>query len=274
MKANNYIVCSTVRSGSTLLCKTLAQLTGCGQPKEYFHRHTIERLQLDNNPERFLSYCQEIVQESALSQSAFGMKMHWHQLLDCLRLARQSSELSHCSDLEIINALFPKVTFIYLRRRDVIAQAVSAAIATQTGRWEKPTHRPEPASTTPIKFQPWRIYEWDQALRSQYQLWQQFFSTYQLPHYEITYEDLVANFPTEISNILSYINYPSNAFSQEFSQGLSIPTKRQGNQTNQKFIRYYTLLPRPVSAMIFRLYEKVVPLIRPSSEPTAEANAS
>ncbi|MBF2097066.1 MAG: hypothetical protein IGQ88_01650 [Gloeomargaritaceae cyanobacterium C42_A2020_066] len=33
----SYIICSTQRSGSTLLSKTLTQLGDCGKPDEYFN---------------------------------------------------------------------------------------------------------------------------------------------------------------------------------------------------------------------------------------------
>ena len=82
MPANNYLICSTVRSGSTLLCKTLEQLDGCGNPQEYFHRHLVKKLKLNNNPQKFLEYCDGIVQKGIDNHGTFGIKMHWYQLVD------------------------------------------------------------------------------------------------------------------------------------------------------------------------------------------------
>lgn len=259
-KPKNYMVCSTVRSGSTLLCKTLEQLEGGGQPQEHFHRHTIQRLKLDHNPDAFLRYCQTIFEDSLAEHRVFGIKMHWWQLFDCLRLARQSPRFEPQSDLDILNSLFPDLRFIYLQRRDVIAQAVSAAIATQTGRWEKlkPSSgkSTKPAQEKPLKFQPWRIYEWHQALKSHHQSWQDFFADHHLAHHNIIYEDLVDAFIPQMARAMDYIGIDETG---QLDQ-LEIPTRRQATQTNQRFINYYTLMPEPLSAMIYRLYRQLRPV--------------
>ena len=182
MEPKSYIICSTVRSGSTLLCNSLGQLDGYGQPEEYFHRHTIKRLNLNLHPDKFLAYCQSISQEAFNRHGVFGIKMHWWQMFDFLNLARQSPHLKEKQDLEILNMLFPNPKFIYLWREDIIAQAISAAIALQTGQWENPRKsEPKPGVQTKknpqkfrIKFQPWKIYEWETSLRVQNQAWQQF----------------------------------------------------------------------------------------------------
>ena len=141
MQASNYLVCSTVRSGSTLLCKTLEQFDGFGKPQEYFHRHLVRKLRLNNNPQKFLEYCDDIVREGIENHGTFGMKMHWWQLIDFLGLARQCPHLKERTNLEILSILFSNLKFIYLWRNDIEAQAISAAIASQTGEWEKLNQR-------------------------------------------------------------------------------------------------------------------------------------
>ncbi|MEM9161529.1 MAG: Stf0 family sulfotransferase [Cyanobacteria bacterium P01_F01_bin.4] len=256
----NYMVCSTVRSGSTLLCKTLEQLDGGGQPQEYFHRHTLQRLNLDHNPDAFLRYCHTIFEESLTKHGVFGLKMHWWQLFDFLRLARQSPRFEHQSDLDILNSLFPDLSFIYLQRRDIVAQAVSAAIASQTGQWEKFKHSSskgtKPVKAKPLKFQPWRIYEWHQALKAHNQFWQDFFIENHLEHHDIVYEDLVEAFPQEITSVTDYIGIHDS----KLLEGIEIPTQRQFTPTNQRFINYYTRMPKPLSAMLYQLYRQLRPM--------------
>ena len=262
MKPQNYVVCSTVRSGSTLLCKTLEQLGSCGRPEEYFHRHTIRRLKLDNNPKAFFKYCQEIVQQGQLEQSdslrsePFGLKLHWWQLLDFLRLARQSPRFASHSDIEILNTIFPNLTFIYLHRGDIVAQAVSAAIATQTGQWERLSKNESDRPTAwnkPIKFQPWRIYEWDKALREHNASWQTFFRNNSITPHEIVYEDLISAFPPQMNRLLQTLKVDANVASAD----LNAPTQRQGNQINQQFISTYRRWPRPLLKALYRLYRLI-----------------
>lgn len=245
MKKTSYIVCSTVRSGSTLLCKTLENLNEFGHPEEYFHRHTLQKLNLENHPDKFLDYCHSIYNLT----NSFGIKMHWWQLLDFLKLARQSPQFEQKGDWEILDTLFPNLNFIYLWRRGVESQAVSAAIASQTGQWEKSYGDQTP--TKSIKFKPWKIYEWEKSLQDQNRCWRQFFRDNHLNYYEIIYEDLVESFSQEIANVIAHIGVEQGHTNQ-----LEMPTQRQSDATNQRFISYYTLIPKPLLNILYQLYRQ------------------
>ena len=263
MEQKSYIVCSTPRSGSTLLCKTLEQLGGYGQPKEYFHRHTIKRLKLNNNPDKFISYCHSIFEDGLDTHGVFGMKIHWWQVFDFLTIARQSPRFKKKEDLDILTTFFPNPKFIYLWRRDILAQAVSATIAMQTGNWEKirnnkaknplqseaKLHKDKLKS---LKFQPWRIYEWEKSLAENNQCWRKFFRDNCLNYYEIVYEDLVKSFVKEITNILDYIGVNNN----QITNKIEAPTQRQSNMINQKFIDHYKFFPEPLLKLLYWLYLK------------------
>ncbi|MEM9809295.1 MAG: Stf0 family sulfotransferase [Cyanobacteria bacterium P01_D01_bin.56] len=244
---SNYIICSTVRSGSTLLCKTLESLDDFGYPEEYFHVHRLRKLKLDSSPDDFLKYCDSIFTKS--ESDRFGIKMHWWQLMDFLALARQSSQVEDKRDLDILNAIFPNLKFIYLWRRDVASQAVSAAIASQTGQWEKSLQ------SKPAKFQPWKIYEWEQSLEEQNRYWQTFFQDNHLSYYEITYEDLVASFAQEITQVINHIDGQQD----QPVKPLKMPTQRQSNVTNRRFLAYYRLIPKPLLNSLFQLYCQLKP---------------
>ena len=257
----SYVVCSTVRSGSTLLCKSLEKLGYCGKPEEYFHRHTIKRLKLGKNPDRFLEYCNSVLQKGVTKNGIFGIKMHWWQLSDFLTLARQSTDFKQKQDLEILHAIFPNLKFIYLWRQDITAQAVSAAIAMQTNQWEKFSRSEiENQSTNKqgikkdaeksIKFQPWKIYQWEKSLQDQNQYWRQFFRDNCLDYYEINYENLIDSFTQEISNIINYLDIDMTLATEK----IGMPTQRQFNQTNQQFMKYYRRLPKFFLAVLYRLY--------------------
>ena len=251
----SYIVCSNIRTGSTLLCKTLEKLERYGKPEEYFHPLIIRDLKLNNNPQGFQDYYNTIVNEHSTDQGIFGIKLHWYQLQDLLKLARQCDDFREKKDLEIINILFPNPKFIYLWRKDIVAQSVSAVIAGQSGKWENlqsDKSKPKQNSTTKnVKFVPLKIYEWEQFLRLQNQLWENFLQQSNLPHYEITYEDLVDQFQQQINNILDFLAITTDEIDER--QSLEMPTIRQSNQDNQKFIKYYQMLPKPLLKSGFQL---------------------
>ena len=256
----SYIECSNIRSGSTLLCKTLEQLEEYGHPEEYFHPNTVGKLNLDNDPHAFLKYCESIVQENSTPNGVFGIKLHWYQLQNLLKMARESQHFKKKQDLEILNTLFPQPKFIYLWRRDVVAQSVSAVIVFQSGQWEKLkldkseklTHHEnvsENSRKKTIKFKPISIYEFEKFLQTQNQAWKNFFQDNQLPHYEVIYEDLVDIFNQEINNILDFLAIDGT----KKKCHVEMTTNRQFNQVNQKFIDYYQMLPKPLLMVIYHL---------------------
>ena len=261
MPTPNYLVCSTVRSGSTLLCKTLEKLDECGKPQEYFHRHLVKKLKLQNNPQKFLEYCDCIVREGIDNHGTFGIKMHWYQLVDFFDLARQCSHLTEKTNLEILNILFSNLKFIYLWRSDIEAQAISAAIASQTGVWEKSNQslaeKPEKNKKTPktamaktIKFQPWKIYEWERSLQYQNQCWQRFFTDNHLKYHEMNYENLVESFNDEVIKVVNYVG----ASFKDGCINIVMPTKRQSDAFNTRFMAYYKMLPKLFLAAIYWVY--------------------
>ncbi|MGD1898934.1 MAG: Stf0 family sulfotransferase [Phormidesmis sp.] len=257
MSQPSYIICSTVRSGSTLLARTLSGLDGCGQPEESFHRHIIRQKQLNQSSKKFIDYCQAIVEASVRKDDALGIKLHWWQLRDFLMLARQAADSdTSLSDLAVLEQFFPNLKFVYLSREDRAAQAVSAAIASQTGLWEKNVSIPAPTA----KFQPWKIYEWETALTEQHQNWQTFFQQNSITPYQLTYEQLVSAFSQQISQIVEYLDLPVTPSPDD----IDMPVQRQANANNQRLIKQYQQLPKPLSAASLWLYRQ----LKPSSQPT------
>jgi LPS sulfotransferase NodH len=116
-----YAIVSTPRCGSEFLCEALASTGVAGYPREHLRSHT-ERLrfhwQLDAT-----TYLRAVMARRFTPNGVFGTKLISHFLF---------SHLSWSPDLERTLAEF---RFIRLLRRDAIGQAISAAIASQTGTY-------------------------------------------------------------------------------------------------------------------------------------------
>jgi LPS sulfotransferase NodH len=143
--ARTYVLASTPRSGSTLLARMLWDHGGAGAPKEY-----LNPMQLRDWEVRFGSRLSRArhallvgpaagivgrrwstgriarhlarVRERRSSGGWFGLKLHWHHLVQHL-------------DGRPPEDLLGPITWIRIRRADRLAQAVSWEIALQTGRW-------------------------------------------------------------------------------------------------------------------------------------------
>ncbi|MEM9540549.1 MAG: Stf0 family sulfotransferase [Cyanobacteria bacterium P01_E01_bin.42] len=240
----SYIICSTGRSGSTLLGRSLKKLGCCGNPEEYFHhRVKIEPLKLKENSDNFLNYCNLIFQEGRTDNGVFGIKMHWWQMYEFLKMAKKVPQFKDKQDLEILNIVFPNLQFIYIWRENILAQAVSTSIALQTKVWEKGKNTKNKNSENKekpiLKFKPLNIYDWKQKLKDQNQRWKVFLKENDLEYHELTYEKLVGNFEREMNNVLDFLKIDKSLISEK----IEMEMKKQSTNTNQKFIKSYTMFP-------------------------------
>jgi trehalose 2-sulfotransferase len=156
----SYLVCATQRSGSTLLCELLRatevagvpdeffeRLRGTGlarQPRQYFEDPSVQDIaeQLTptvpgrpEQPGEFEPWLRYVLQRGTTPNGVFGAKMMWNYL-DEFRL--RMAELPGLDDLsfnERLQAVFPRLKIIFIRRRDKVAQAVSLWKAIQTQQW-------------------------------------------------------------------------------------------------------------------------------------------
>ena len=107
-----YIVCSTPRSGSSLLCRALASMGIAGTPTEYFN--PVTRASLTARSRR------------TSANGVFGTKLHWEQLeqlrAESLGLGRAEPEFEISASF--LEQLLPAPVYIHILRRDVNRQAV------------------------------------------------------------------------------------------------------------------------------------------------------
>lgn len=67
--------------------------------------------------------------------------------------------------------------------------------------------------------------------------WERFFAKNDLPFHTLVYEDLVASYEPTIRGIYAFL-------ALEFaSHILTVPTKRQANAINERWVRYYAMIP-------------------------------
>ena len=142
-KCDSYVICTSPRSGSTLLCKLLARTGVAGNPASYFHRPSIaawcNALSLTRDasaPKRDVldMVFQAAIAEGSLETGIFGLRLQRHSFdFFAQNLALLHAEFS--SDAQRLHAAFGRTSFIHLTRQDKVEQAVSHVKAEQTGLW-------------------------------------------------------------------------------------------------------------------------------------------
>jgi|GEM_PF-4925263 len=251
--AKSYIICTTGRSGSNLLCRSLKNLGYLSNPLEYFHPQKLQRWDKTDEAEKVFKQYNQVIAEKTDGRGTFGIKLHWHHFRHVLRSMRKKfSEFSDKSDFEIIKVLFPHPYFIYLWRRDTLKQAISTELAFQSNVWIKKDGETTPAIASKLRFKPLNIYRYKQGLDQCNQKWRRFFERNSIKFYEIVYEDFVNSFERVIAETVDFLDF-------EFDETTTIqlPTQKQSNTINEKWYRYYRYIPEALLAQYSALRTQI-----------------
>ncbi len=140
-----YIICTSPRSGSTLLCKLLQSVKGAGHPDSHFHQPSLEAW-LDDYGLQRSAFGDRKAALQAVFQSArargtgdggvFGLRMQGHTF----PFFRKQLGVLHPTppgDRARIDAAFGKTLFIHLTRENKLDQAISLVRAEQSGLWHR-----------------------------------------------------------------------------------------------------------------------------------------
>ncbi len=141
----SYIICTTPRSGSTLLCNLLAETRVAGVPESYFHRPSVEswlqsqglrRSDFVTEEDALTAVLESVRQAGAGGTGLFGLRLQ-RGSFDFFQqqLARLYPDAP--DDVARIEAAFGPTLYVHLTRTDKLAQAISHVIAEQTGLWHR-----------------------------------------------------------------------------------------------------------------------------------------
>ena len=217
--ANAYIICTTPRSGSTLLCRMLRTTGIAGAPASLFFGTSLaewrRRMALAPSDAPPTVQLRDIMAAAhALGKgdtAVFALRQQWHSfafLQTQLALLFPAAQ----TDLVRLTSAFGPLRFIYLTRGDKVSQAVSYLLAQQTGLWHRnadgtelertaapqlPTYSHEAISAAVAKLR-----EWDQN-------WQAWFNLQGVAPFTVTYETLADAPRTQIRDILERLNLPT-----------------------------------------------------------------
>lgn len=238
----SYLICSTGRTGSSLLSSTVNSLNCCGHPIEYFHLRRLRESGVLEDPEALRPYLAEVLMRGTTDNGVFGSKIHWEQFRALLDAASQWKEFGGANEMEIVRGLFPRPRFLFIWRRDTIGQAISREIATQTEVWGiKRGKAPMEPKREPV-FRPLKIYRHKLHVEAANREWRHFFHRHGITPREVIYEEFVPNFQETIRRTVEYVGGDPGALDAE----IPMARKKQGTGINARWNRYYRLLPEPV----------------------------
>lgn len=204
-----YLLCSSPRCGSTLLGEMLYATGVAGDPLEYLNGLYVASHLRQFAPSGKLSiqqYLGEIQKRCTSPNSYFGVQIHFAHFNRTIgQHPGQALEFLRAQDRVVL-----------LRRRDRVAQAVSLYRATATGIYSSlDEERQTEAEKTSVKNQdiPYdqnKITEFLKGVIWQDVGWETLLLRYHIPHKELYYEDLTADYHRQSRKVLEYLNLAVN----------------------------------------------------------------
>ncbi len=139
--AFRYLIFSSQRTGSNYLCRRLCNVKDrFGLPSEYLHPKAIammgQRVLPDAKQDEKVAlgkYLRSLERVRTTADGAFGMKVQPMQILTLVQKDRKS----------LLNFIGRFDRIVLMTRRDKLGQAISGAIAAQTGKWFDDGKEPE-----------------------------------------------------------------------------------------------------------------------------------
>lgn len=211
-----YVVGSTRRSGSTYLSSLLAATGVLGVPTEYLkssgpNKDLLARAGQDPEDRSVETYAAALTRLRTTPNGVFGLHAHFDQFAMGLR---------H----QLFGRLLPAPRFLYIRRRDLLGQAISLIHARQTDRW---TSLGE-ASGAP-SYDGKAIREALHGLIQQNANWELYFAEAGAEPFLLFYEDLVAEPERLLAGICAFLGVEWDG---RFAQPRA-PLERQADPVKQ-----------------------------------------
>lgn len=202
-----YVLASTPRCGSNFLQRALWRTGVAGAPEEYLTRPYLDDFvtrfprelsssATSGNLERYLRVLWRL---RTSANGVFGLKLHGSHLAWAFQ-----------DDGDLLPGLRDS-RWIWMRRRNTIAQAVSYLLADQTGVWivDGEWLPLSPPTGTP-SYDEREITKRLVQIESEERLWQDLFDgPSQPPPLVVEYEELVSNYESTISGVLAFLDVPT-----------------------------------------------------------------
>lgn len=208
-----YVICTSPRSGSTLLCKGLTGTGRAGTPDEYFDRpaenmaYWMWRLGVSDR----IEFANQVIEATSTPNGVFGVKLHWTAYPDMFRsflenLTPRVADAWRRSLDELLRERFGVVRYVWLRRLDKVSQGISHYLADRTGVWEIPKgQRAESGGGGVVGFD-FRAIDHCVSLASEYERqWESFFLRSGITPLEIVYEEFVASYDPTLRKVLDHV---------------------------------------------------------------------
>jgi trehalose 2-sulfotransferase len=154
-------------------------------------------------------YVDHVISLGTSPNGVFGVCIHWAQFGDAVNRLRSYTRAFNATVTEVVSLAFPNVKYIWLRRRDTAAQAVSWYRAIHSQEFVRLKGGPRAAhTTTPLDFDFGKIRTLASSLRCANNAWGRFFLDQSIQPLSLTYEDFASSYQSTLRSVLDFLNVP------------------------------------------------------------------
>ncbi len=235
---DSYIICSTPRTGSTLLCALLNSTGVAGHPESYFRKQDVrayaERWGIKVSSTGFFNYADYVkaaLDAGTTENDVFAMRVMWGTMEEVVRGLQGVYPTLGGKELDLLRQAFGRVRFVYLRREDVVGQAISWLRAEQTNLWQ---------STDPHVKAGEPRYDFDELDKLVHTInehniaWKNWFEKLGIKPYAITYEQLGVHPEQTILGLMDFLG-----LDLAVGRELKVGNKRLADSINTQWAERY-----------------------------------
>lgn len=210
-----YVICATLRSGTTLLTDLLTATGIAGKPDSFFRLQSMRNWwapYLNVSTEKWTdehafdqSFFNAVLQEGAGGTPVFGMRLMWSQV-DNLSNRLNDFYPGLSNDSARLQAAFGPIHFVHLSREDKIAQAISRIKAEQSGLWHihaDGTERERVKPSQALVYDAHKLAKQVAEYEKEDAAWLTWFGQQNIQPIRVTYEALSNNPQTTLATVLS-----------------------------------------------------------------------
>jgi trehalose 2-sulfotransferase len=243
----SYLVCASQRSGTTMLCRALADTGIAGCPDEYFlavddadtpgwycwEDGPFGRAHNARDREHYLEIAYEL---GSTSNGTFGAKLMWNNVPWAVAKFQEMPRFGGLDRAAVFRAAFPNLHVVHVIRRDHVRQAVSWARMAQDGVWVVSDDEPARPTGSPqydfdlINGLEGRIVESERG-------WHELFGEFGLSPFEVVYEDFVTEdgYRRAVLGVLEHLGLDPS----EVTTPPPRRTHRQSDELNEAWVARY-----------------------------------
>jgi LPS sulfotransferase NodH len=241
-RLDSYLICATPRTGSSLLCGLLDSTGVAGHPESWFRRQGEREFAArwgiadpSDGTFGYAGYFQAAVAAGSTANGVFAARIMWGTMDEVTAHLAPVYPGHAGSAAGLLSAAFGRTRFVYLRRGDVVAQAVSLLRAEQTGVWfETADDRQEPVAQPGFDFG--QVRDLVRQVKEDNASWEAWFAAEGIQPCRVLYEELDADPIGIASGVLGFLGL-------DLPEGreITVRHKRLADELNAQWIESYRL---------------------------------